>query len=344
VRQIGKDLGVRYVLGGSVQPSGDRLRVHAQLIDTESDAHLWADQFDENRSDLLHMQDAIVTRIAHDIGRKMVAERARWAQTRAANPNAEDLAWRCQAAVWLKLWTRERDSAYSLCEQALQIDPENIRALSLLALKYTIRVLVFSSPDRQADLRRADELASLAIKIDPDYYLAYTAKGDVLMATGRFREAIDSYRRAQMLAPSIIQPALASAYNYAGEPEQAIAYADEAIRRGPRDPNLSIVYTEKARAFSILQDYEQALVWIERAEAAGPDVLRLVLGRSAALALAGQEADARATMQRYLASDNAPIRTITQWKAQWQGVSFSPRYLMWHQKFEEALRKAGLPE
>jgi len=99
VRQIGKDLGVRYVLEGSVQPSGDRLRVRAQLIDTESDAHLWADQFDENRSDLLQMQDPIVTRIAHGIGLKFIAERARSAQTRAANPNAEDLAWRCNAAL-----------------------------------------------------------------------------------------------------------------------------------------------------------------------------------------------------------------------------------------------------
>jgi adenylate cyclase len=344
VRQIGKDLRVRYVLEGSVQPSGDRLRVHAQLIDTESDAHLWADQFDENRSDLLHMQDTIVTRIAHEFGLKMIAEIARSAQTRAANPNAEDLAWRCNAAVSLKLWTRERDSAYSLCEQALQIDPENLRALSLLAIKFTTRALVFSSPDRQADLRRADELASLALKIDPDYYLAHMAKGDFLMGTGRFREAIDSYRRAQMLNPSIIQPPLAGAYNLADEPDQAIAYVDEAIRRGPRDPNLPILYSAKAIALSILQDNEQALVWIERAEAAGPDVVRLVVIRSTLLALAGREADARATMQRYLASDKAPFRTITQWKAQWQGVSFSPRFLMWWQKIEEALRKAGMPE
>ena len=99
MRQIGKDLGVRYALEGSVQPSGDRLRVNAQLIDTESDAHLWADRFDENRSDLLQMQDAIVHRIALAIGIKITDERARRAQTRAANPNAEDLAWRCSAAL-----------------------------------------------------------------------------------------------------------------------------------------------------------------------------------------------------------------------------------------------------
>ncbi len=344
VRQIGKDLGVRYVLEGSVQPSGDRLRVHAQLIDTESDAHLWADQFDENRSDLLHMQDAIIARIAHGIGLKLIAERARSAQTRAVNPNAEDLAWRCWAAAIRTQWTPERDSAYSLCEQALQIDPENIRALSLLSFKFIIRVAYFASPDRQADLRRADELVSLAMKIDPDNSQAKTAKGDVLLLGGRYREAIDSYRRALMLAPSSIQPGLALAYSYAGEPEQAIAYADEAMRLGPRDPALPTLYHAKAIAFSMLQDDEEALAWIGRAEAAAPGVPRIVLMRSALLALAGQEADARATMQRYLASDNAPIRTITQWKAQWQGVTFSPRYLMWLQKYQEALPKAGLPE
>jgi TolB-like protein len=220
VRQIGKDLGVRYVLEGSVQPSGDRLRVHAQFIDTESDAHLWADQFDENRSDLLPMQDAIVARIAHGIGLKFIAERARSAQTRAANPSAEDLAWRCTAAFMRMYLTPVLDSAYRLCEQALQIDPENVRALSLLSIKFSHRVYVFASSDRQADLRRADELASLAIKIDPDYFLAHSAKGDVLLVAGRSREAIDSYQRALMLAPSSIPPGLALAYSYAGEPER----------------------------------------------------------------------------------------------------------------------------
>ena len=250
VRQIGKDLGVRYVLEGSVQPSGDRLRVHAQLIDTESDAHLWADQFDENRSDLLQMQDAIVTRIAHAIGIKMTAERARWAQSRAASPSAEDLAWRCTAAFMRMYLTLVLDSAYRLCEQALQIDPENVRALSLLSIKFSHRVYVFASPDRQADLRRADELASLAIKIDPDYFLAHSAKGDVLLVAGRSREAIDSYQRALMLAPSSIPPGLALAYSYAGEPEQAIAYADKAIRLSPYDPPF---HTNVSRQGSRLQ-------------------------------------------------------------------------------------------
>jgi adenylate cyclase len=347
VRQIGKDLNVRYALEGSVQPSGDRLRVNVQLIDTESDAHIWADEFDENRSDLLQMQDAIVTRIAHAIGLTMITERARLAQTRAANPNAEDLALRCSAALMRAHTTPERDSAYRLCEQALQIDPENIRAASQESFKFTQRVASYASSDRQADLRRADELASLAIKINPYYSQAHTAKGDVLLLAGRYREAIGSYQRALMLLPSSIQPGLALAYNYDGEPEQAIAYADKAMRLSPHDPfsTWPTLYLAKVTAFGILQNYEEALVWTERGEAAAPEMPLWEFVRSALLALAGKEADARAAMQRYLANDKAPFRTMSQRRAQSGPLpSYSPRFVIWRNKFAEGLRKAGLPE
>ena len=296
VRQIGKELGVRYVLEGSVQPSGDRLRVNAQLIDTESDVHLWADRFDEDRSDLLQMQDAIVHRIANAIGVKITDVKAREAQTRAANPNAEDLAFRCSAALMRTLWTSERDSAFRLCERALEIDSQNVRALSFLSLKFTLRFYL-AGIDPQADVRRADELASLAIKIDPDYHMAHAAKGDALQAAGRHREAIDSYRRAQMLAPSNILVGLPMAYNLIGEPEQAIAYVDNAMRVNPHAPAAMwpALYSAKAIAFSMSNDQEQALVWIERAEAAAPDILYMGFVRSALLAVAGKEEEARAS-------------------------------------------------
>jgi adenylate cyclase len=344
---------VRYALEGSVQPSGDRLRVNAQLIDTENDAHLWADRFDENRSDLLQMQDAIVTRIAFAIGIKLIEERARQSQTRAGNPNAEDLAWRCSAAVNRAVWTPERDSAFRLCEQALEIDPENVRALSYLTFKFTQRYGFFAVPDRQADLRRADELASLAVKIDPGYDIAHAAKGDALMLAGRPRDAIDSYERALMLAPNSILLGLPLAYTNIAQPEQAIAYADKAMRISPHHPGLvgPMFHFAKARAFGMLQDYEQALASIERAEAAAPEFLILGLVRSALLAMAGKEDEARAAMQRYLANDNAPVRTMSQWRARWADVSwpsYNPRVLarlvIWVKKFEDGLRTAGLPE
>jgi adenylate cyclase len=353
VRQIGRDLGVRYALEGSVQPSGDRLRVNAQLIDTESNAHLWADRFDETRSDLLQMQDAIVHRISFAIGVKLVEERARRAQLRVGNSTAEDLAWRCSAALIQTFWASERDSAFRLCEQALEIDPENVRALAHLSLKFSNRVGFFASPDAKADLRRADELASRAIKIDPDYHTAHAAKGDALVAAGRYRDAIHSYERAQILAPNTILLGLPLAYNFIGEPEQAIAYADKAMRLSPIIPRRvgPVFHFAKAFAFCMLQDYEQALVWIERAEAAAPDIPLMGFVRSAMLAMAGNEDEARAAMQRYLANDNAPIRTISHWRAQWADKplpSYNPlvfsRFLIFGKKFGDGLRKAGLPE
>ena len=143
------------------------------------------------------------------------------------------------------------------------------------------------------------------------------------------------------------------AYNRIAEPEQAIAYVDKAMRLSPHHPGLAgpMFYFAKAIAFGTLQDYEQALVWIERAETAAPEIVFMGLVRSALLAIAGQEDEARAAMQRYLANDNAPIRTMSQWRARWADASwpsYNPRILarlvIWAKKFDDGLRTAGLPE
>src|SRR5262249_28382488 len=146
-----------------------------------------------------------------------------------------------------------------------------VRALSFLTFKFILRAPLSGVPD-PTDVRRADELASLAVKIDPDYHIAHTAKGDALSAAGRYREWIDSYQRALMLAPSSIQVGLPVAHTFIGEPENAIAYADKAMQLSPRTPGVwPGLYFAKAIAFGQLQDYEQALVWIERADASVPE-------------------------------------------------------------------------
>ena len=235
----------------------------------------------------------------------------------------------------------------------MEIDPQNVRALSLLTFKFTQRFSLLAGPDRQAAARRAAELASLAVKIDPGYHMAHEAKGDALQIVGRYRDAIDSYGRALLLAPSSFPLGLPMTYNFIGEPEQAIAYADKAMRVNPHAPAATwpSLYLAKAIAFSMLQDYEEALVWIERAEAAVPDSLFMGFVRPALLALAGKEDEARAAMQRYLANENAPIRTISQWHARWADKplpSYNPlvlaRLLKSKKIFDGGLRTAGLPE
>jgi len=178
-KAIGKDLGVRYVLEGSVQPSGDRIRVNAQLIDVESGAHLWAEQFDTPRADLLQTQDAIVARLANTLALQLVyAEGARVKRTPAANRDAEDLALQCAAGQFkAELIGKEADAAYALCEQALAIDPNNVRALVVLGNKFLWPALLGLSSDPKGDLERAGELESKALALDSDDPWAHSQKG-----------------------------------------------------------------------------------------------------------------------------------------------------------------------
>ena len=136
-KAIGKDLGVRYVLEGSVQPSGDRMRVNAQLIDAGSGAHLWAEQFDTPRADLLQTQDAIVTHLAHAMAFSSPRPRAPVSNGRP-RPIATPRTWLFNAtrAQW-KAGSigKEADAAYALCEQALAIDPNNVRALMSIGVQ-----------------------------------------------------------------------------------------------------------------------------------------------------------------------------------------------------------------
>ena len=160
VKAIGKDLGVRYVLEGSVQPSGDRVRVNAQLIDAGSGAHLWAEQFDTPRADLLQTQDAIVAHLARAMDLQLVqAEGARAKRTPAANRDAEDLALQCDAGTRKAGWIgKEADAAYALCDQALAIDPNNVRALMVLGTKFWLPAALGLSSDPKGDLERADRI------------------------------------------------------------------------------------------------------------------------------------------------------------------------------------------
>ena len=186
---IGRDLGVRYVLEGSVQPSGDRMRVNAQLIDADSGAHLWAEQFDTPRADLLQTQDEIVTHLARAMEIQLPqAEAARAKRTRAANPDAEDLALQGFAAVVKGGFVgKEADAGYALCEQALRVDPNNVRALWVLSMKFHLPVLFGMSADPKADLKRADELVSQALALDPDNAAAHNCKGLDSLRAGALR-------------------------------------------------------------------------------------------------------------------------------------------------------------
>jgi adenylate cyclase len=344
-KQIGKDLGVHYVLEGSVEPTGTRVRVNVQLIDALSGADLWADQFDSERADLLQMQDDIVTRLARRMQIELSSiEAARLPAVPAKNAAADDLAMRCEA-IFLRsgMGRPETEAGYALCQQALQADPRNVRALSILGLKDATEA-ANRSTDRQADIAQADDLIKRALAVDPRYYLAHHAEAWLMLAERRPDAAIDEEERSLAVNPSYIGSyvALCSAQIAMGLPEVALKTADTAARLSPRDPVLPAIDVQKGEAYLMLQQDDQAIEWLRRAVAASPESPTALPWLIAALALAGHGDEAAKMLQRYLALGLTRIETVAQFKA--LADSDNPRYLALRERLYEGLRKAGMAE
>ena len=314
-KAIGKDLGVRYVLEGSVQPSGNQVRVNAQLVDADSGAHLWAEQFDTPQADLLQTQDEIVTVLARAMELQLPqAEAARAKRTRAASPDAEDMALQGFAAVVKGGYVgKEADAGYALCEQALRVDPNNVRALWVLSMKFHLPVLFGMSADPEADLKRADELVSQALALDPANAAAHNSKAWILHDQGRFEEAIAERERTLALDPADLNAMMSMGWDHVGlgRYEKGLEIFDEAIRLSPRSPELKDMYSGKSWAYFGLKQYDQAIDWARQAIAAGTSSPFNQANVAAALALTGHEAQAREALQQFLAlPSSAQFRTI----------------------------------
>jgi class 3 adenylate cyclase/TolB-like protein len=349
-KAIGKDLGVRYVLEGSVQPSGDQTRVNVQLIDAGSGAHVWAEQFDTPRGDLLQTQDAIVARLARAMDVQLAqAEAARLKRTPAANPDAEDLALQCQSGVQKGGYIgKEADAGYHLCEQALAADPNNVRALDWLSNEFYVPVLIGMSADPKADLKRADELVSKGLAFDPNDAGLHADKGFILHAQGRFDESIAEFERAFALDPALVAAdgGLGNNYLLRGEFEKSVEYYDKAIRLSPRDPVLPYWYSGKALAHFGLKQYDQAIEWARRSIAGTPNNISAHGALIAAFALSAHQAESHEALQRYLAPPAAP-KTIAAWKAlesRFFDEHSAPPALEYRDRLIDGVRKAGMPE
>jgi adenylate cyclase len=346
VREVGRKLGVRYVLEGSEQHNGDRVRVSAQLIDVQSGAYLWADRFDADLADLLQMQDDIVTRLVRALQIELAAvEAGRLSKHGASNASAEGLALHGEA-IFLRYGPSrdESKSAFQLCQRALAIDPTNVRALSILAESYATRVTAMQTNDRQADIRLADELSIRALAADPNSYHAHHAKARTLVAQKRAAEAMIEAERSLRLNPSFI-PAyldLCQANLMMGLPEETIRYADKAMRLSPPDPYLYVFYAQEGLGHIMRHQDERAVTCLRRAVANNPQYPTAVAYLSATLALTGQDEEAYEILKQYLALPGTMTKTIARWRE--MAYSDNSIYLAFRERIHEGLRKAGLPE
>ena len=331
-KEIGKELGVRYVLEGSVQRDGTRVRVNAQLIDAETGAHLWADRFEEDVADLFKLQDQVVARIANSLRVELVNAESR--RPRQQNLDAVDLTMRGWALM-LQSMTREHDqAARNMFEQAVKLDPGNAEAYAGIAYCY-MRDLVNGWIDPGTDyaalvIRAADQ----ALAIDSGNAMAAYAKGLFLATTGRFAEAKTVIEAALQRNPNFapLYDTLSITHNGRGEYEQAISDLEKAMRLSPHDPQLGIWEYHHGLADLGLGHSAEAVDEERRAIDDGFGTYWPHQALAAAYALLGRDNEAKAE----LAESSRLNPHVTSIKSL-PPLSNIPRLI-------DGLRKAGMPE
>ena len=342
-KQIGRELGVRYVLEGSVRRSGNQIRVNAQLIDTETDAHLWAERFDSSTGDLFTLQNEITTRIASALNLELTT---REAARPTEHPDALDYILRGRAA-FSKLASRDTYAeAISLYERALALDPQSAGTKSLLARTLTSRVLDQMTDTAAADIARAEELIAQALTASPRSPLAHFAKGHLLRAQGRPEEAIPEYETAIVLDPNWVfaYGALGACKLLAGLIEEVIPLQEQAIRLSPRDPNIGAMYDRIGYVHLLQSRIDLAILWSERARSANPGHSVPHVRLASAYALKGEieRAAAELAEARSLSGDGRYSSIAHLRAAQYFGVP-KIRALV-ETTYFAGLRKAGMPE
>ena len=347
IRCIGKELGVRYVLEGSAHNAGKYLRVNARLIDALSGALLWAEQCRADSDDLLQMLDQIVTRVARTLQIELtIVEAARLSSMRLPCNQSQDLAMRGEAIILqYGPWHEAANEAFEFCEHALCLDPCNVLALSTLVEKFTFRLGHLQSFDRGDDVKKAEELASRALAIEPNSYHARHAKARVLVAQQRLEEALVMAERGLALNPSFIPIYLdlCQGHFFLGEAEKVVEYASTAIRLSPRDPWLGVFHTHEGHGYALLNNELQSIDCYRRAIATNPEIPVIYVRLAVALASTGQDAEGRRVLDQYLSHPRTRTRTIAQLRA--AGIETSnPCVLAFREKLYDGLQKLGMPD
>ena len=285
IQQIASELGVRYVLEGSVRKAGERLRVTGQLIDATSGNHIWAERYDRPIADIFTVQDEITASVVAAIEPQLYA--AENLRLQSKPPESLD-AWGCVVRAMPYIWTwvsQNDDTGLNLLKRAIELDPGYARARSLLAWAFATRVAV-GNLDFERGIADALDLAQHAIDLDPDDPWAHLAAGYVYMLSRRFGPAVEELNEALHRNPNfaLTRTFLGSAYGYAGLAEEGHRQLEIATRLSPRDQtqatNLSIEglchlvagrYSEAAtaerRAVQLRPNYGMA--WRTLAAAAG---------------------------------------------------------------------------
>jgi adenylate cyclase len=347
-RQIGRELGVSYLLAGSVLLDGERVRVNTQLVSTNNGSQLWAERFDSERRSILQVQDEIVARLSRAVGLKVVdIEAQRSEQERPSSAEAIDLIMRAKAALNRPSSPATMIGARDLFEQALKVQPTNVEGLAGVATTLVFEFLNgYYDTGGEERLRRAKLLLDLALTAEPRHLMALKAKSALLRAQGRFDDAIPV--AAAVIAENPGEPwaykEVGLSNMYIGRIEEALEWFAKAERIGPRDPGRWTWLDGRGHALILLGRDEEAVRYLRGALEANSKSVGSHAFLAAAFALMGRQEEAQAALAQY--NQVRPATRVSTFRrfAPVPLVLTGPTYQERRRRLDEGLRKAGMPE
>jgi adenylate cyclase len=344
-KRVGQELGVHYLLDGSVRRTGSTVRINARLVDTRTGGEIWSDRFDGDWTKSMQLQDIITGRLARRLDLELINQESRRAEmSRPDTPDAIDLAMRGWAILNQPYSREQLAQSRGLFEQALQIDSGLPKALVGLADALAIEVN-YRWTDKPADqLRRAEEAIGRVLSVFPSDAMGQFVKGEIQRAKGRNVDvAVNAYEAAIALNPSLAPAygALGGAKIRVGRSAEAFAPLQMAIKLSPRDPLLNTWYFYICHAHSHLGQFEPAIDWCRQSIAVKPFWIAYA-DLAASYAWTGQQSEAQAAVAELRRV--RPDYTVARWLEDGNGWSDNTVFLTEFQRIAEGLRKAGLPE
>jgi adenylate cyclase len=347
VRHIGRELDVRYVLEGSVRRLGEQVQVNVQLVDAETGAHVWADRFDTDRSNLATAQSAITGRLAVSLKVELATMVGRQIEKKStASLDAQDLVMRGWAAFYLPVSENSTARARQFFERALQIDPASTEAKVGIAEILTQNIIKSWSKSPEEDQARAEKLLIEVLERNTNHPWAHFTLGEIRRALQqRFAEARIEFERALSLDRNHCGALLQLGWTLAdmGKPEKALPYFEKALQLTPLHPNIVYWYAGLGFCHLFLGHLDESVDFLRKARANNPRIGYVHLGLAVALGLRGDIDEAKASLAdlRRLLPD---LRSIAQLRASIARRVSPQAAELWEKTLYVGLQRAEMPE
>ena len=346
VRQVARELGVRYVLEGSVRRTGDQVRVNVQLVDARTGSHIWADRFQTDRANLAEAQDEITSRLARTLNLELAeAVGRRVEQEQATNPDAQDYVMRGWAWWYRRMSPANRQEAQRAFTRALEMDSRSVDARIGLATILVSNIADGWSASPDEDRSQSEKLLLEAVERDPNRSMAHYAMAMLRRSQGRLIESKIEFETAITLDRNNARAYfnLGQTLIFLGHPQAAIPHIEKAIRLNPFDRNAASFYWCLGMCHLLLADADQAIELLLKARASNPSLFYVYLWLAGAFGLKGDIAEAKNALAEALTL-KPEINSLARLREYQPWITNPPYWALREKTVNIGLRHAGFPE